>query len=484
MLTAVHSAGELVWEETSTFLRRGRGDGQRAGGLDLPGRPADRHRVAAARATSAGRYAAVSGDHNPIHLYPLTAKALGFPRQIAHGMWSKARCVAALENRLPDAVEVDVAFKKPILLPGSVAFGSRPLAGHDGLRVLADQPEVRRAAPRRPHPRRATRGVRSRGVVGTGISAAPAPPPGRDQDRPSRVKTRASDSPRAAASADGETWSKSHHSSARNGRWNQSVWSSEAIWTLRGVDRVRRQRRAQQAHVARVGEGGEVHAPGRRASRSLTRIHTRDREGWAGSSGSPCRDVPMWRASSEAHSRASASASGAPPVRIRPIMSIPSSGPGTSGIASSWSKPSSARWKLAVQVVDRPPVLTRHHPTGGERAAVPDPLDVVDDRHLRVAGQQEVGVQRVRGVRRVDGADRRRSGPGRPPGRRRPAAGRCRPVDRGRGRRRAPRGRAARRGRGQRWARAVPSRSSARPVGRGGGSGPPGRRSRRGCRPG
>ena len=44
------------------------------------------------------RYAAVSGDHNPIHLYPLTAKAFGFPRQIAHGMWSKARCVAALDE--------------------------------------------------------------------------------------------------------------------------------------------------------------------------------------------------------------------------------------------------------------------------------------------------------------------------------------------------------------------------------------------------
>ena len=69
------------------------------------------------------RYAAVSGDHNPIHLYPLTARALGFPRQIAHGMWSLARCVAALENRLPDAVTVDVAFKKPIFLPGTVAFG-------------------------------------------------------------------------------------------------------------------------------------------------------------------------------------------------------------------------------------------------------------------------------------------------------------------------------------------------------------------------
>jgi hypothetical protein len=43
-------------------------------------------------------------------------------------MWSMARCVGALENRLPRAVRVDVAFKKPILLPGSVAFGSRPTA--------------------------------------------------------------------------------------------------------------------------------------------------------------------------------------------------------------------------------------------------------------------------------------------------------------------------------------------------------------------
>jgi hypothetical protein len=41
-------------------------------------------------------------------------------------MWSAARCVAALENRLPDAVTVEVAFKKPVFLPGSVAFGSKP----------------------------------------------------------------------------------------------------------------------------------------------------------------------------------------------------------------------------------------------------------------------------------------------------------------------------------------------------------------------
>jgi acyl dehydratase len=132
LVTTVHALGELVWEGTSTYLRRGRGDDSGAAGTSFP-------EVAPGPVTwrlpgNLGRqYAAVSGDHNPIHLYPVTAKALGFPRQIAHGMWSKARCVAALENRLPDAVRVDVAFRKPILLPGSVAFGSRPLAaGEDG----------------------------------------------------------------------------------------------------------------------------------------------------------------------------------------------------------------------------------------------------------------------------------------------------------------------------------------------------------------
>jgi acyl dehydratase len=126
MLTSAHSAGVLVWEETSTFLRRGKGDPSAPSGATFPEAPPAG--IVWRLPGDLGRtYAAVSGDHNPIHLYPLTAKALGFPRQIAHGMWSTARCVAALENRLPDAVRVDVAFRKPVLLPGSVAFGARPL---------------------------------------------------------------------------------------------------------------------------------------------------------------------------------------------------------------------------------------------------------------------------------------------------------------------------------------------------------------------
>jgi acyl dehydratase len=128
-LATVTADGETVWESSSTYLRRGRSEAVvSTGSTDGPG-STDVGAVVPGRITwrLAGdvgrRYAGVSGDHNPIHLYPLTAKALGFPRQIAHGMWSLARCVAALENRLPDSVRVDCAFKKPILLPGTVAFG-------------------------------------------------------------------------------------------------------------------------------------------------------------------------------------------------------------------------------------------------------------------------------------------------------------------------------------------------------------------------
>ena len=77
------------------------------------------------------RYAAASGDRNPIHMHDLSAKLFGFPRAIAHGMWTKARALAALEGRLPDAYEVDVAFKKPILLPATVTFGSAEKSGRD-----------------------------------------------------------------------------------------------------------------------------------------------------------------------------------------------------------------------------------------------------------------------------------------------------------------------------------------------------------------
>jgi acyl dehydratase len=131
LVTTVTSAGETVWESTSVYLRVGKKDDS----AKAEGEPFD---VVAGTGLvwklpgNLGReYAAVSGDHNPIHLYPLSAKAFGFKRQIAHGMWTKARSVAAFANRLPDSASVEVEFKKPVFLPGKVAFGSRVV--EDGL---------------------------------------------------------------------------------------------------------------------------------------------------------------------------------------------------------------------------------------------------------------------------------------------------------------------------------------------------------------
>jgi acyl dehydratase len=139
--TKVKSGNRIVWESTSTMLRRGSGskatpnaDKSELHQISGPaGMKSDAVREEEAAAAGAEwrlggdlgrRYAAVSGDRNPIHMHAWTAKPLGFPRAIAHGMWTKARCLAALESRLPDAFQVDVRFRKPILLPGRVEFAS------------------------------------------------------------------------------------------------------------------------------------------------------------------------------------------------------------------------------------------------------------------------------------------------------------------------------------------------------------------------
>lgn len=121
-VTTISSGEQVVWESTSTYLRRGAGTDGAVAGRELPPPPPGTV-VWDLPGDLGRRYAAVSGDLNPIHLYPLTARALGFRRQIAHGMWTKARCVAAIENRMADSVRVDVAFKRPVFLPGRVAFG-------------------------------------------------------------------------------------------------------------------------------------------------------------------------------------------------------------------------------------------------------------------------------------------------------------------------------------------------------------------------
>lgn len=160
VVTEARADGELVWRGTSTYLRRGAGgrSSSRAPGPQLAEPPTGPAlwRVAA---DTGRRYAAVSGDRNPIHLTRLTARALGFPRPIAHGMWTVARCLAAIENRLPRDPVVDVAFASPVLLPTTVRFGYR--SGADGGELAVTSPDGGR--------------VHLVGTVRTGGLSAPRP---------------------------------------------------------------------------------------------------------------------------------------------------------------------------------------------------------------------------------------------------------------------------------------------------------------------
>jgi len=88
------------------------------------------------------RYGRISGDCNPIHLSSLTAKLFGFKSAIAHGMWSKTRCIAALEDQLPEAgYSVDVGFHRPLYIPSGVKFYTRQLETGQHFSLFNDKGE-------------------------------------------------------------------------------------------------------------------------------------------------------------------------------------------------------------------------------------------------------------------------------------------------------------------------------------------------------
>ncbi|MXM62481.1 hypothetical protein GR925_03200 [Streptomyces sp. HUCO-GS316] len=123
VVTEMSAGGTVVWESCSGYLSRHRTDG-----APRPPEPALRYPLPAVADWRLGadigrRYAAASGDRNPIHLHPLTARLFGFPRALAHGMWTISRCLAA--HGTPQKVRVHAQFRSPVLLPGSVTYAAQ-----------------------------------------------------------------------------------------------------------------------------------------------------------------------------------------------------------------------------------------------------------------------------------------------------------------------------------------------------------------------
>jgi acyl dehydratase len=132
----VRAGDQLVWEEMSTNLRRGGEHVDESASAATVLSAEDLPTVATWKllADLGRRYGSVSGDLNPIHMHPLSARLFGFQSAIAHGMWTKARCVATLEPRLPQSFTVEVAFKRPILLPATVHFAADAEGNRFGVR--------------------------------------------------------------------------------------------------------------------------------------------------------------------------------------------------------------------------------------------------------------------------------------------------------------------------------------------------------------
>ncbi|MEV8228818.1 MaoC/PaaZ C-terminal domain-containing protein [Streptomyces sp. NPDC079167] len=135
MVTEARLAGELVWESRSGYLSRhatgAPASPSKAPPETPPEAPPELPAVADWRlpADLGRRYGAASGDRNPIHLHPLTARLFGFPRHIAHGMWTVARCLAEAGDgsdagRGGRISSVRADFRAPVLLPSTVTYAS------------------------------------------------------------------------------------------------------------------------------------------------------------------------------------------------------------------------------------------------------------------------------------------------------------------------------------------------------------------------
>jgi hypothetical protein len=122
--------GALCWRSTSIYLSRSRSasGAEESAVPQLDSSGAWEAEVPIPVPEGTGRaFGRVTGDINPIHLHAVPAKAFGFPKAIAHGWWTTGRATAELgiDESVPGR-RLDIAFKRPIVLPSTPILCSRP----------------------------------------------------------------------------------------------------------------------------------------------------------------------------------------------------------------------------------------------------------------------------------------------------------------------------------------------------------------------
>lgn len=121
--TRAYDGERLAFSCDSTYLVK---RGKRTGRNDAPqpGLPSGEAVGEWAIAPEAGRgYAALSGDWNPIHLWPWSARLLGMRAPIIHGAHTLAMACALLQARSGRVItSVGCRFRQPVPLGSSVAL--------------------------------------------------------------------------------------------------------------------------------------------------------------------------------------------------------------------------------------------------------------------------------------------------------------------------------------------------------------------------
>jgi len=131
---------DMVWQGIATYLTRSGTRGPK--GKKQPPRdtPLPVKEVIEVPENTGRRYAAVSRDVNPHHLYTWTARPMGFKRPIAHGIWSMARAGASLEKAAghPKLTGMDGVLKLPVFMPARITLGYA-FSASDALFELRDK---------------------------------------------------------------------------------------------------------------------------------------------------------------------------------------------------------------------------------------------------------------------------------------------------------------------------------------------------------